>query len=144
MDRCKAMKSYPIRTEKRNWAKLSWNQLFLVTFVIGFAATLAAQKVKVGYDKGVDFSKFKTYTRLEPSTPPTRPVLYKFGVNSIDSELSAKGLQRVDKWGAHAGACRRGRLRNCGGFGSTPHILLRRVTASPQFHHVDWRKRWTR
>jgi len=79
--------------------KPTWNKLFMVTFVMGLAASLAAQKVKVGYDKSVDFSKFKTYTRLEPSTPPTRPLLYNFVVNSIDSQLSAKGLQRVDKDG---------------------------------------------
>jgi hypothetical protein len=68
-------------------------------FVIAFGASLGAQKVKVGYDKSVDFSKFKTYTRLEPSQPPTRPVLYRIVVSSIDSELSAKGLQRVDSDG---------------------------------------------
>src|SRR5215475_11938064 len=75
------------------------NKFFIVTFVIAFAASLAAQKVKVGYDKSVDFSKFKTYTRLEPSTPPTRPALYNFVVTSIDSHLSDKGLRRVDKDG---------------------------------------------
>lgn len=79
--------------------KPAWNKLFLGTLVMGLAASLAAQKVKVGYDKSVDFSKFKTYTRLEPSTPPTRPALYNFVVNSIDSQLSDKGLQRVDKDG---------------------------------------------
>jgi hypothetical protein len=79
--------------------KASWSKLFVVTFVVACGASLAAQKVKVGYDKSVDFSKFKTYTRLEPSMPPTRPVLYTFVVNSIDSELSAKGLSRIDRGG---------------------------------------------
>jgi hypothetical protein len=79
--------------------KYSWSKLFILTLVIAFGASLAAQKVKVGYDKSVDFSKYKTYTRLEPSTPPTRPTLYKFVVNSIDSELSAKGLRRIDRDG---------------------------------------------
>ena len=80
--------------------KPSRNRLFIVVaFVIAFGASLAAQKVKVGYDKSVDFSRFKTYTRIEPSTPPTRPVLYTFVVNSIDSQLSAKGLRRIDKDG---------------------------------------------
>ena len=82
-----------------NPVKPSWNKLFIVTFVFAFGAALGAQKVKVGYDKSVDFSKFKTYTRLEPSMPPTRPILYNFVVTSIDSELSAKGLRRVDKDG---------------------------------------------
>jgi hypothetical protein len=67
--------------------------------VFAFGTCLSAQKVKVGYDKSADFSKFKTYTRLEPAMPPTRPVLYNFVVGSIDSNLSAKGLRRVDKNG---------------------------------------------
>jgi len=79
--------------------KYSWSKLFILTLVIALGASLAAQKVNVGYDKSVDFSKYKTYTRLEPSTPPTRPTLYKFVVNSIDSELSAKGLHRTDRDG---------------------------------------------
>ena len=79
--------------------KPSRYKLLVVAFVIAFGASLAAQKVKVGYDKGVDFSRFKTYTRLEPSTPPTRPVLYTFVVNSIDSQLSAKGLRRIERDG---------------------------------------------
>jgi len=79
--------------------KASSNKFLIVTFVIAFGSSLAAQKVQVGYDKGVDFSKFKTYTRLEPTTPPTRPLLYKFVVNSIDTELSAKGLHRIDRDG---------------------------------------------
>jgi Domain of unknown function (DUF4136) len=74
-------------------------KLFTVMLVFAFGTYLSAQKVKVGYDKSVDFSKFKTYTRLEPAMPPTRPVLYNFVVSSIDSELSAKGLRRVDKNG---------------------------------------------
>jgi len=79
--------------------KPSWNKLLIITLVIAAGASLGAQKVEVGYDKSVDFSKFKTYTRLEPSTPPTRPVLYRIVVSSIDSQLSAKGLQRVDSNG---------------------------------------------
>jgi hypothetical protein len=82
-----------------NCMKPSRSKLLIVTVVLVFGGSLAAQKVKVGYDKSVDFSKFKTYTRLEPSMPPTRPVLYTFVVNSIDSELSAKGLHRIDKGG---------------------------------------------
>ena len=79
--------------------KPSWNKVLLVSIVFAFGASLAAQKVKVGYDKSVEFSKFKTYTRLEPSMPPTRPELYRFVVIAIDSELSAKGLHRIDKDG---------------------------------------------
>lgn len=61
--------------------------------------SVLAQKVKVGYDKSMDFSRFKTYTLHDPGMPPARPVLYNLVVNSIDGELSAKGLQRIDKGG---------------------------------------------
>lgn len=99
MDPAVKGKGPPEQGPKENHVKPSRSKLFTVTFVIAFGASLGAQKVKVGYDKSVDFSKFKTYTRLEPGTPPTRPTLYKIVVNSIDSQLSAKGLQRVDRDG---------------------------------------------
>ena len=58
-----------------------------------------AQKVRIGYDKSVKFSQYKTYTLTEPSMPPTWPLLYSSVVNSIDGELSSKGLRKVDKDG---------------------------------------------
>jgi hypothetical protein len=57
------------------------------------------QKVKVGYDKSVDFSKYKTYTWAEPAMPPLHPNLYAIVVQSVDSELDSKGLKRVEKGG---------------------------------------------
>lgn len=51
-----------------------------------------AQKVKVGYDKSVDFSRFHTYTWAEPDKPPARPLLYANIVGVVDDELKAKGL----------------------------------------------------
>jgi hypothetical protein len=57
------------------------------------------QKVKVGYDKGVEFSKFKTYTWAAPATPPTRPFLYESVMGSIDGELKSKGFVRTEKDG---------------------------------------------
>lgn len=73
----------------------AWTLLLIATFSIG----AFAQKVDVGYDKGVDFQKFKTYTWAEPSMPPTRPLLYAKITDSIDYELQQKGLSRVDKDG---------------------------------------------
>lgn len=58
-----------------------------------------AQKVKVGYDKGTDFSKFKTYNWIEPAMPPVRPVVLEAIVARTDVELQAKGLRRVSKEG---------------------------------------------
>lgn len=58
-----------------------------------------AQKVSVGYDKGVDFSRYTSYTWAKPTTPPTRPLLYASVVGSIDYELKAKGLARMEENG---------------------------------------------
>jgi uncharacterized protein DUF4136 len=59
----------------------------------------AAQKVKVGYDKSADFSKFKTYAWTEPAMPASRPVLFEAVVARVDVELEAKGLTKVPKDG---------------------------------------------
>lgn len=58
--------------------------------------TAFAQKVKVGYDKGVDFSRYTSYTWAKPTMPPTRPLLYASVLGSIDYELKAKGLARME------------------------------------------------
>jgi Domain of unknown function (DUF4136) len=63
-----------------------------------FSVGSFAQKVNVGYDKSVDFSKYKTYTFPEPSATG-RPILYMNVVSTIRSELEAKGLKSVDKDG---------------------------------------------
>ncbi len=55
-----------------------------------------AQKVKVGYDKSADFSKYKSYTLQEPATPISRPLLYASVVGSIKHELEARGLAGID------------------------------------------------
>lgn len=68
--------------------------------VLSAAATAAfAQKVKVGYDKSADFTRYKTYTWAEPAMPPTRPMLYVTVVASVDEELKNRGLQRAEKDG---------------------------------------------
>lgn len=59
----------------------------------------AAQKVEVGYDKGADFLKFKTYTWAEPSVPSTRPLLYARIVDSVDFQLEGKGFTHVNSDG---------------------------------------------
>lgn len=55
-----------------------------------------AQKVKVGYDKSVDFSRFRSYTWAEPDKPPARPLLYANIVGVVDDELKAKGLLKAN------------------------------------------------
>ena len=55
-----------------------------------------AQKVNAGYDKSIDFSRYKTYTLEPPTTQPAKPLLYMSVVGSIQNELEAKGLMSKD------------------------------------------------
>lgn len=73
---------------------------WLLAFIVASATTLCcAQKVKVGYDKGTDFSKYKSYTWAKPQTPITKPLLYDTMVGTIDQELKAKGLEKAESNG---------------------------------------------
>jgi hypothetical protein len=72
------------------------HSLLLVILAIGYALPGAAQKVKTGHDKSTDFSKYRTYTWAKPHLPAERPLLYDYVVKTIDDQLNAKGLQRID------------------------------------------------
>jgi hypothetical protein len=71
----------------------------LAVLVTGCTIPSLAQKVKVGFDKSTDFSKFRTYTWASPQVPSTRPLLYDYVVSTIDSELNAKGFARAERNG---------------------------------------------
>jgi hypothetical protein len=73
-------------------------QCLLLLTVIA-VPTAFAQKVKVGYDKSTDFSKYRSYTWAKPETSPQRPLLYVSLIGSIDQELKNKGLTRVESNG---------------------------------------------
>ncbi len=80
--------------------KLGFNKLplfFLTTIILAISS--AAQKVTVGYDKSIDFSRYATYTWTKPDTAPTRPLLYFSITATIDSQLKAKGLARTESGG---------------------------------------------
>ena len=64
-----------------------------------FSALAPAQKVKTGYDKSIDFSKFTSYTWAEPSVPPTRPILFSTLAGSIEHYMKTKGFTNVAKDG---------------------------------------------
>jgi Domain of unknown function (DUF4136) len=73
------------------------NGRWALSFIVVVLATSGfAQKVKVGYDRTTDFSKYKSYSWAKPQTPVTRPLLYDTVVGTIDQELKAKGLARVE------------------------------------------------
>jgi len=66
-------------------------QLLLVIAALSVTCCFA-QKVNVGYDKKVDFSKYKSYTLRKPAVAPTRPILYADIVGTIKKALEAKGI----------------------------------------------------
>jgi hypothetical protein len=68
-------------------------------FIVAISCAASAQKVKVGYDKGADFSTYKTYSYADPSVKPLYPLLYATVMDSIDKNLRAKGFRPVDKNG---------------------------------------------
>jgi hypothetical protein len=78
----------PLLKDVRPW--------LLAILVGGFTIPVVAQKVKIGYDKSADFSKYHTYTWAKPQMPATRPILYDYVVNTIDGQLEAKGVKKVE------------------------------------------------
>jgi hypothetical protein len=69
--------------------------LFVLALVI--APAMQAQKVNVDWDHNVqNFSNFKTYSWVKPIRPTSNPLMDQRIVASIDSQLAAKGLQKVD------------------------------------------------
>ena len=79
--------------------KQSLKKASIYAWLLGFPLVAFAQKVRVGYDKGTDFLKFKTYTWTEPTMPTTRPLLYASVVGWVDQALKAKGLTRTERDG---------------------------------------------
>jgi len=71
----------------------------LIAGVLILSLPCVGQKVKVGYDKGTDFSRFKTYSWTEPAMPATRPVLFEAVVARVDVQLEARGLTKVPQDG---------------------------------------------
>jgi hypothetical protein len=81
-----------------NVIRITLQTLFLTTLALS-PTTAAAQKVKVGYDKSTDFSRFLTYAWAEPAMPPVRPDLYASIVSLIDQQLHLKGLTKTSSNG---------------------------------------------
>jgi hypothetical protein len=61
--------------------------------------TASGQKVKVGYDKSTDFSRFTTYTWAEPAMPPVRPAMFASIVWRVDEQLQSKGFTKTSSNG---------------------------------------------
>ena len=80
---------------------ITWNPrgIFIVGLLLASSLPALAQKVKVGYDKATDFSKFKTYSWADPAMPPTRTALFDAVIGQVEIQLEAKGLAKVPKDG---------------------------------------------
>ena len=70
--------------------------VFSAMLFLLLGASAWAQKVKTGYDKSADFSRYKTYAWIPRATPATNPVLASIIDHDIEYELNEKGLRKVD------------------------------------------------
>ena len=76
--------------------KLISARVGIFTLILLLAASSAhAQKIKVEFDKGVDFSKFKTYAWDPTPQATAKPVLAANIKAGINQELAKHGLQEV-------------------------------------------------
>ncbi len=71
--------------------------LFLCVVIL--SASAFAQKVKVGYKKGVDFHQFKTFTLAPTGMPTDYPLIVEIIQGAIQQEFATRGLTQVDKNG---------------------------------------------
>ncbi len=75
-----------IRTQFRLWMCLA---------VVFASVGAQAQKIKVEYDKSLDFSKFKTYA-IDPVDNAARPMLRLAIQAAVQDDLTKRGLSKVD------------------------------------------------
>jgi hypothetical protein len=77
--------------------KKSMKVAALVALAILLSPVAYPQKVNVDWDRNVQsFSTFKTYSWVKPLRPAPSPLMDQRIVAAIDSQLSAKGLQKGD------------------------------------------------
>src|SRR5215204_6161211 len=69
--------------------------LLCLLFLAGAAAG-RAQDVSVDFDRGSDFSKFKTYSWAE-GVPAKNPLIDQQIRSNIEGQLAARGLRRVEE-----------------------------------------------
>jgi hypothetical protein len=68
--------------------------LIPIVIVVGALAT-QAQKVKVGPDRNIDLTKYKTY--FLDSVPAQNPIIRQTITDAVDSALKTKGLTKVQQ-----------------------------------------------
>ena len=68
--------------------------LIAMLFMLLGTGSVSAQKVSVGADPAVDLTKYKTYTWAKVAS--SNPIANEYVVTSVDAQLAAKGLTRVE------------------------------------------------
>ena len=76
----------------RRRARILAFQFLLVTMVLCVGAR--AEKIRVHYDKSIDFTKYKTYG-WAPIGAVAHPMLALDVVGAVEDELNARGLKKV-------------------------------------------------
>lgn len=64
-------------------------------FLLIVAGSTLAQKVNVDFDKGTNFSTYKTFA-WATGTPAENPLVHQRIVAGIEAQLAAKGLRKVE------------------------------------------------
>ncbi len=67
----------------------------LISLMVLLTCSIALAKVTVDWDKTADFTKYKTYA-WGKGTPASNQLMNDRIVAAIDSQLAAKGFQKVD------------------------------------------------
>ena len=68
----------------------------LLCFLLFAGAAVRAQDVSVDFDRGSDFSKFKTYSWAD-GVPAKNPLIDEQIRSNIEGQLAARGLRRVEE-----------------------------------------------
>ena len=67
---------------------------FILLLILIGTASVRAQKVSVGADPSVDLTRYKTYAWSKGAS--SNPIAQQIVVSSVDSQLAAKGLRKVE------------------------------------------------
>lgn len=76
------------------WVRISLRTMLLAVLFAAGAIGAQAQKIRVDYDKQLNFAQFKTYA-WAPHGAVAHPLLAANVVGAIEEELKARGMQRV-------------------------------------------------
>jgi hypothetical protein len=77
-----------------NQSRVSSCGLLFLLLTLVFCASATAEKIRVHYDKSIDFLKYKTYG-WAPHGAVAHPMLALDIVGAVDDEMAARGLTKV-------------------------------------------------